>query len=366
MKSIHPTIILSILLIMFAFTYCAPSPPKSPDQPTPTDKQEQVQSEEKVILPEIPNPIDVGDKFPSFKLKDSKGEMVNIEKQLGESKFLVVNFWTITDLDYSRQLDLLQKVFDDYSSAGAEIIAINTDSDNKKTLIQSLIEGKRLSYPVISSWDNDTEETPAKAFGREAKTGNFIINADGIVIFKNIFPEKIEEIVSALLAAKSPYEPTKISVELFNIEEGMPKSEQTGSPNEPSQWLVTVNVEKDPGDNLEKSADETYEVTFAYRIVKPTGEITYFGGENEGEPSQPTPWQVATAENVVRLVGEGTGNKTSVNFFIIPPDDIYAIQYWAEVHSSILRKDIMGGYGEKRFTDLPFIILPSDESSSDN
>lgn len=120
----------------------------------------------------------VGKPAPAFKLKDLKGNDVQLADQKGS--VVIVDFWATWCGPCVQSLPHLNKLYEDKKAAGLKVFAVSVDEDKAK--VPPFVEAKKLTLTVLL--DND-EQKAAEKFGVQGIPQTVVIGKDGIV--KKVF-----------------------------------------------------------------------------------------------------------------------------------------------------------------------------------
>lgn len=126
--------------------------------------------------------IEIGNKIPSFQLKDQHGNWFNVESVLGK-KNLVLFFYPKDDTPgCTKEACYFRDLYEDFVEANAEVIGISGQSAESH---KKFAEKYHLSYTLLSDEGNQLRKkfgVPANIFGLLPGRVTYVINKDGEVI----------------------------------------------------------------------------------------------------------------------------------------------------------------------------------------
>ena len=124
-------------------------------QKAPKEIQDKMQEahDELVERSVLENSLDVGDKFPHFKLKNHKDILIDRDSLFEDNKFLIVSFYRGGWCPYCNlELKALQDHIDTFKELGAELVAISPEKSDSSL---STVEKSNLKFSVLS--DSNSE-----------------------------------------------------------------------------------------------------------------------------------------------------------------------------------------------------------------
>jgi peroxiredoxin Q/BCP len=126
--------------------------------------------------------IEIGNKIPSFQLKDQHGNWFNVESVLGK-KNLVLFFYPKDDTPgCTKEACYFRDLYEDFVEADAEVIGISGQSTESH---KQFAEKYHLSYTLLSDKGNQLRKkfgVPANIFGLLPGRVTYVVNKDGEVI----------------------------------------------------------------------------------------------------------------------------------------------------------------------------------------
>jgi peroxiredoxin len=136
----------------------------------------------------------LGEKYADFKLPASNGEQLKFSELTG--KVTLLQFWASTCEPSKMQNKELKKIYRKYKSDGLEIVAVSRDIE-KEAWIKS-IEKDNLKWPHLSSLEG-WEGPVFTNYGTRKTPSNYLINAEGRVMGRNLREADLEDTIKHLL-----------------------------------------------------------------------------------------------------------------------------------------------------------------------
>jgi peroxiredoxin len=130
--------------------------------------------------------LKIGEKAPSFTLKDQAGKERTLEEFLKKGKVAIVFYRSAAWWPFcQQQLVKLQADLKNFEDAGTQVISISYD---KVEVLAKFADEKKLTFPLLS----DSESKAIKPFGMLvedakgnyeglAKPGIFVVDKDGVI-----------------------------------------------------------------------------------------------------------------------------------------------------------------------------------------
>lgn len=142
--------------------------------------------------------IAVGDTMPDIALSNPYGDTIRVSKL--SAKYLLVNFWGSWCKPCREAHPELRKVFRTYRYRGFDIysVALERSLDDWKNTIRE----DRLIWINHVSELNYMDSRVARQLGIDAIPFNLLIDADRVVLAKNLTPAQLDAKLSELLSAK--------------------------------------------------------------------------------------------------------------------------------------------------------------------
>ncbi|MGJ7033824.1 redoxin domain-containing protein [Niabella hirudinis] len=132
----------------------------------------------------------VGSKAPNFTLNDVLGNAVSL-KDL-KQKYLLIDFWASWCGPCRRENKNLVEVYKKYKKKGFSIVSISLDEYSKKEDWMKAIKNDGLIWTQLS--DLKGMESPVARLYKVAQLPqNFLVDANGIIIAKDLYTKDLEE-----------------------------------------------------------------------------------------------------------------------------------------------------------------------------
>jgi thioredoxin-dependent peroxiredoxin len=127
-------------------------------------------------------PLNIGEKAPSFTLKDQNGQDFDIDQYIGKKKLVIYFYPKDESMVCTQEACAFRDSFADFSDAGAMVIGINSGSVESHKAFQ---QKNRLPFTLLS----DPENAVLKLFGVKNKlflTGRetFLVDLSGKIVYK--------------------------------------------------------------------------------------------------------------------------------------------------------------------------------------
>ena len=150
-----------------------------------------------IALKEREESISIGRKAPDFTSVDTNGKLVSLEAIKG--KVTIIDFWAAWCGPCRRENPNLVRIYEKYHDKGLEIIGVSLDKDADKW--KEAIAKDNLTWAHVSNlkfW----EDPIAKQYNVQAIPATFILDANGIIVAKDLRGDELRAKVLALLEAK--------------------------------------------------------------------------------------------------------------------------------------------------------------------
>lgn len=137
----------------------------------------------------------IGEPAQLFTQKDMNGKEIDFQG-VNKGKVLLLDFWASWCGPCRRENPNVVAAYEKYHKKGFEILGISLDKD--KTKWKAAVEKDKLTWQNLSDlkgWDNEV----AKMYAIRSIPSNFLIDANGIIIAKNLRGEDLEKKLEELL-----------------------------------------------------------------------------------------------------------------------------------------------------------------------
>lgn len=122
--------------------------------------------------------IQIGDKCPSFSLKDQHGEVFNSDEIIGDKNMVVYFYPKDETAGCTKQACSFRDAYTDFTAAGALVIGISSDDEESH---KAFAENHNLPFILLA----DTDKKVRKAFGVPTNLLGLIPGRVTYVIDKN-------------------------------------------------------------------------------------------------------------------------------------------------------------------------------------
>jgi len=119
---------------------------------------------------------------PSFELESLNGGKLNLLNYRG--KVVFINFWATWCSTCEVEMPSMEKLYQRFKDHGFEMLTISVDKD--PSLIEPFMKKYNLTFPVLLDPDSDVAKKKYKTTGVPE---TFIVNREGIIVFKKIGPD---------------------------------------------------------------------------------------------------------------------------------------------------------------------------------
>ena len=136
----------------------------------------------------------IGGIVPDIVLNTSEGKSVSLFSI--HKKYTLIDFWASWCGPCRRESSLLANLYDTYKDSGFEIYGVSLDT-NKKLWQNAVAKDKRI-WANVSSLDGFASKA-AYDFTITALPDNYLIDADGKIIAKNLHAEQLELLIDELM-----------------------------------------------------------------------------------------------------------------------------------------------------------------------
>jgi len=139
--------------------------------------------------------VSLGKKAPDFTLNDVNGKPVSLYSKVG-SKLLLVDFWAAWCGPCRNENPNVVKVYNQFHKKGFDVFGVSLDQ-KKEDWVKAIADDK-LTWTHVSDlqyWNN----AAAKLYAVNAIPANFLLDADGTIIGRNLRGQDLSNKVSEIL-----------------------------------------------------------------------------------------------------------------------------------------------------------------------
>ncbi len=138
---------------------------------------------------DVQKKIAIGSIFPKMPVRDHLGKMHSIQGNKLR-KYTLIDFWHSHCGPCILQFPELQRIYEAYKPFGFEILGVSIDVEKNRGDWLNAIKINNLSWPQY--WDVNYIQT-TKLLGITFVPFNFLLDADGEIIAKNLEPFQVED-----------------------------------------------------------------------------------------------------------------------------------------------------------------------------
>jgi len=121
-----------------------------------------------------------GNKIPSVKVKDLKGNTVSSSTFSNDGKPIVISFWATWCSPCKKELNAIHEVYEDWQDeTGVKLIAISIDDARSATRVKPYVDAQGWDYEVYI--DNNQDLKRALNVNNVPQT--FLLNGDGEIVW---------------------------------------------------------------------------------------------------------------------------------------------------------------------------------------
>lgn len=141
--------------------------------------------------------IQIGKKAPEFSAKNPDGKEISLKESLG--KVTIIDFWASWCGPCRAENPNVVALYNQYHEKGLNIIGVSLDKDKDAAKWKEAIEKDGLTWPQISNlkfW----KEPIAELYNVKSIPATFILDANGIIIAKDLRGDALKAKIEELLA----------------------------------------------------------------------------------------------------------------------------------------------------------------------
>jgi peroxiredoxin len=138
--------------------------------------------------------IKVGDKYADFEQVNAAGKMIKLSQVKG--KYILLDFWASWCGPCREENPRLVKTYNDFKDKGFAVLGVSLD-ENKTQWLKAINDDK-LSWENVSDLRGDKNKA-ALMYSINAIPNNFLIDANGTIIAKNLRGKELDEKLKALM-----------------------------------------------------------------------------------------------------------------------------------------------------------------------
>ncbi len=135
--------------------------------------------------------ITVGYQFPKLKVFTVNDQEIELPLY-GYNKYILIDFWFSNCNPCLKQFNIYKDLYSKYHMKGFEIIGISIDEPQYVTNWERVIKEQQLFWPQYL----DKGKKNATSLTIDYYPSNFLLDANRVIIKKNILPEELEKIIS--------------------------------------------------------------------------------------------------------------------------------------------------------------------------
>jgi len=128
-------------------------------------------------------------KGPNFKLENLDGDMIELNKEVGDGPVLL-SFWATWCKPCLEELVEYKKIYNEFKDQGFKMYAISTDDEKTVAKVKPLVSSKSYNFPVLL----DTNSEIARLYYAQAMPYSVILDKDGFIIYSHLGYMKGDEI----------------------------------------------------------------------------------------------------------------------------------------------------------------------------
>ena len=133
----------------------------------------------------------VGDKVPSFTVKDTDGKEKTLADLCEGKKYIMIDFWATWCVPCRKEMPNVKEQYAKYADKGFEIIGIS--EDRSKPTMDEFVQKEGMKWPVFRD-----QTRIASLYGVTMIPTTFIIDAEGTVVAKDLRGDDLGEQLAKL------------------------------------------------------------------------------------------------------------------------------------------------------------------------
>jgi thiol-disulfide isomerase/thioredoxin len=132
----------------------------------------------------------------TFSLRGAELRRGTVDVQQFRGKVVLVDYWATTCDPWKNELPKLKELYTKYHGKGFEIIGISLDTE--KTAVARFVQTSAIPWPVIFE-SGALDSPPALQYGILALPTQFLVDAQGKVVSRNVHISQLEEELQKLM-----------------------------------------------------------------------------------------------------------------------------------------------------------------------
>ena len=146
----------------------------------------------------------IGKSVPNFTLPDRIGADRSLSDILDANTFVFVDFWASWCSPCIESIPALKDIYDTYRRNGLEIVSVSIDDDEESWIERS----EELELPWINLGElKGFKGEIATSYGVTFIPKGYLVDADGVIVQKNLTPEQLEGFLAKEFANSAPTAP---------------------------------------------------------------------------------------------------------------------------------------------------------------
>lgn len=145
--------------------------------------------------------VSIGQTAPDFTLNDVNDQPVALSSKIGRSKLLLIDFWASWCGPCRQENPNVVRVWKEFNKKGFDVFGVSLDQPGAKDKWIQAIKDDNLTWTQVSDlkyWNCEA----AKLYAVGGIPANFLLDAKGTIIARNLRGEELFNKVKELLAAK--------------------------------------------------------------------------------------------------------------------------------------------------------------------